>query len=220
MDTFMLEHLLKEKRDINNPLKDYPITHLQKNACSSVSDQQADKSADLDDFVRMVEKIITKSGEGKKLGIEFVPDEGSRKYADQSFEIKHPYVFFNVISATPTNQLKPRVRRVFVEEPDKNASRSGMVMGQTFEALIQFNIFACDYLEATKVMKFVEDMLFSYTAYFVQNGIAELIFHKRLTDQNLDLFRQKSSIRSLQYYIRYERNLVTYDQMLAGVSIK
>ena len=91
MDTFMLEHLLKEKRDINNPLKDYSITHLQNIACSSVSDQQADKSADLDDFVRMVEKIITKSGEGKKLGIEFVPDEGSRKYADQSFEIKHPY---------------------------------------------------------------------------------------------------------------------------------
>ena len=69
-------------------------------------------------------------------------------------------------------------------------------------------------------MKYVEDMLFSYTAYFMQNGIAELIFHKRLTEQHLDLFRQKSSIRSLQYYIRYERNFVTYDQMLAGVSIK
>lgn len=186
----------------------------------SVSLLQSKKSASLDDLMEMISKMVSKSGQGKKLKVEFCPDEGSRIYADQQFEIDHPYIFFNILSANPTNELKPRVRKTFNEDPDEEHSRTGIVYGQTFEAIVQFNIFACDYLEATEVMKFLEDLLFSYTAYFMQNGIAELIFHKRLTDQNLDLFRQKSSIRSLQYYVRYEKNFIAYNQGLAGASIK
>lgn len=214
-----LEYLLSSRTFFGNAATSIQVEDTSDKDCHAVSLHQAKKSATLDDLMEMISKLISKSGQGKKLNVEFIPDEGSRIYADQNFQIDHPYIFFNVVNAVPTNELKPRVRKTFNEEPEKDHSRNGIVYGQSFEAIVQFNIFGCDYLQATEVMKFLEDLLFSYTAYFMQNGIAELIFHKRLTDQNLDLFRQKSSIRSLQYYVRYERNFVTYDQGLAGAGI-
>lgn len=218
-----LEYLLASKRQSSNVEdtleKEDTRTAMQK-AERTVSTYQANSGADLEKLMEMIARIISKSTKGKKLGIQFMPDEGTRVYADQNFVIDHPYVFYDVISAAPTKEIKPRTRRIFIEDPDSDNSRLGTVQGQAFDAYVQFNIFACDYLQATTVMKFIEDLLFSYTAYFMQNGIAELIFHQRLTDKNLDLFRQKSSVRSLQYYVRYERNFVTYDQELAGVSIQ
>lgn len=218
-----LEYLLASKRQSSNVAdsleKTDTRTALQKTE-RAVSTYRANSGADLEKLMEMVARIISKSTKGRKLGIQFMPDEGTRVYADQNFVIDHPYVFYDVLSVTPSKEIKPRTREVFVEDPESTNSRLGTVQGQVFDAYVQFNIFACDYLQATAVMKFIEDLLFSYTAYFMQNGIAELIFHQRLTDKNLDLFRQKSSVRSLQYYVRYERNFVTYDQELAGVSIQ
>lgn len=168
---------------------------------------KADKSADLEDFMEMVGKVVSKALKKKK--VEFQPDEGARLSDDMLKKLDHPVITFSIINMVPKGELKPRIREKVNESLDgdinKNAARPGRVSGQKFKCTVQFNIIANDYKQSTAVMKDFEELIFNYTAYFKRNGVAELLFSRRFTDQNLDEYRQSTSIRSLQYYVEIER---------------
>ena len=182
----------------------------------TVPKTKAEEAADLDKLMVMINELVTKTM--KKDKVEFSPDEGARPIADPEKKISHPYIFFDIISSVPATELKPRIRETFAEDAEDN--RTGVIYGQTFDALVQFNILACDYLTATKVMKALEELLFTYTAYFKQRGVSELIFSQRFTDKNWDMYRQSCSVRSLQYRVRYEKHHILYDVNMADVFIK
>lgn len=215
-----MESLLRQREE-DNKLSNPSVVEKLDVVERAVSTYQADTGADLEKLMDMIGKVVTKSKMGKKDKVKFVPDEGNRVFADPGFKVDHPFIFFEVIESCPDKEIKPRVRREFIERNDDDKDRKhGMVYGQAFNAVVQFNIFACDYLEANKVMKSLEELLFSYTSYFKQNGISELIFQRRLTDRNLDMFRMNCSVRSLQYFVRYERNYAVYAQEIAGIELE
>lgn len=193
---------------------------MGKDLSVKIDKQQADKNCDLDDLFAMINKLVVKAL--KKDNVEFNPDEGARFVVDQQVPINHPIIQFDVISYEPKLELKPRVINQFIEESDdKNDrwKRHGQVWSQRFKCVIQFNIIGSDYIIANKVMRDFEELMFRYSGYFKQQGVAEIVFKSRFSDKNYDYYRQNLSVRSLQYYVEIERNYVSYDTDISGVLI-
>lgn len=193
---------------------------MGKDLSVKIDKQQADKNCDLDDLFAMINKLVVKAL--KKDNVEFNPDEGARFVVDQQVPINHPIIQFDVISYEPKLELKPRVINQFIEESDDRNDRwkrHGQVWSQRFKCVIQFNIIGSDYITANKVMRDFEELMFRYSGYFKQQGVAEIVFKSRFSDKNYDYYRQNLSVRSLQYYVEIERNYVSYDTDISGVLI-
>ena len=201
---------------------------LKENVVTSLPERDApdrlvaERSADFDDFILMLSKICSKVM--KKQKVEFKPDEGIRYSADQVEKIDHPYIFFKLLDSHPTKELKPRIRQDAVPAitNDKDEALTGPheVWGQVFDCTVQFDIFAEGYESVTEVMKKFEDTIFSYTAYFKRNGVKEIRFSQRITDSNLDMYRQKCSIRSLQYALSIEKLFTRFNAKIGDMAIR
>lgn len=181
---------------------------------ASISTEKADRlrsdqGATVDSFIEMISMLVGKTM--RKENVEFVPDEGARLSVDQCKEIDHPYILFDVIERRLMQELKPRVRElVGVEPPLDKDGRPGAIFGQKFTCIIQFDVFACDYKTANKVMNDFERLIFKFTSYFKKNGVSEVLFQRQMTDRNLDIYRQSASIRSLQYRVDFETLFVLF----------
>lgn len=206
-----LERLLQIEQD-----KQSGLGILEENGPRIGERQQAEKSADLSDFIGMVAKIVSVAL--KDENVEFVPDEGKKLIFDPTKPIDHPYITFKVISRRPKDERKPRYRQA-IDETGEDAPKNGHVYGQRFECIVQFNIIASEYTQADKVMNTFEELMFQYTHYFKKNGVAELLFEKHFTDENYDTFREKVSVRNLQYYVEIEKLITVFNTTIDSVEI-
>ena len=199
-----LGYMLQRRRDANNNLLDDRNIPKIIDSISKQPKTKAIKGASLDDFMDMIAKVVSKAM--KKDKVEFCPDEGARIKIDMAEKLDHPYIYFDFISRVPKDELKPRIREAIDERRyDDHSKRIGIVYGQKFKCILQFNIIACDYRTVSKVMNNFEELIFNYTAYFKKNGVAEILFEKHFTDTNLDEYRQHVSVRSIQYYVEIEK---------------
>ena len=184
----------------------------------SVERQRSAQGADLDDLADMLAKLVSKSM--RKSKVEFSPNEGARPLTDASTKIDSPRIYFSIIDSAPKNELKPRVREEINElTEDKLNRRMGTVYGKRYVNIVQFDIFAADYTEANTVMKNFEELIFNYSSYLKENGIAEIYLQKRFTDRNLDAYRQHFSVRSLQYYVETEKLFARFGEVVESVSV-
>lgn len=205
-----MENLLQRQSDMRNKL---PVSYK----ATDVPHITANQSASLDDFMEMVSMLVTKTM--KKMRVEFSPDEGSRPTVDIAKRIEHPYIFYELITREPKGERKPRVRENVTElAHDEKSQRDGRIWGQKFKCIVQFNILACDYKTANKVMNDFESLIFNYTAYFKKNGVAEILFERHFTDKNLDIFRQSLSVRSMQYYVEVEKLFVEFVSVIRDIT--
>lgn len=199
-----IELFLQKQRDIKNNKK-----NINK---KSSSYQKAESNASIEEFISMIAKFISKHD--KK--IVFLPDEGAI-IADPKKTLDNPIVMYEVISRIPHFEQKPRLLEDVIDSDGKN-KRFGSIWSQKFKSIIQFNIVACDYFEANKVMNTFEDMIMKYTGYFKKNGVSEIIFQKQFTDKNLDKYRQYLSVRSLQYMVVTEKLTTVFDGIIEDIS--
>ncbi len=180
--------------------------------------QRSAQGADLDDLADMLAKLVSKSM--RKSKVEFSPNEGARPLTDASTKIESPRIYFSIIDSAPKNELKPRVREEINElTEDKLNRRMGTIYGKRYVNIVQFDIFAADYTEANAVMKNFEELIFNYSSYLKENGIAEIYLQKRFTDRNLDAYRQHFSVRSLQYYVETEKLFARFGEVVESVSV-
>lgn len=180
----------------------------------------AERSASIDDFILMLSKIVCKVM--KKQKVEFKPDEGIRLTADQAEALDHPFITFRILDSYPKLELKPRIRQFGlkgIDGQDKEKRRSGEIWGQVFSYTVQFDILAGSYQETTDIMNNFKDVIFTYTAHFKKNGVKDIRFARRLTDSNLDIYRQKSSVRSLQYNLEIEELYTRLNANIEGIDI-
>ena len=215
-----LERLLQQSQDNQMGLMtEAQAEELKERRRKEPPPLKANKSASLQDFIKMVAKIVGIAL--KNRNVEFVPDEGKRIIVDPNEEITHPYITYKVISRTPKDELKPREREHLLSENvhKDGEGRQGRVYGQKFKCYVQFNIIASEYSEADEVMNIFEDLILSYAHYFKRNGVAEILFEKHFTDENFDVYRQSVSVRSLQYYVEVEKLTVVFDSEIKDVQI-
>ena len=170
---------------------------------------QAVKGATLPDFIEMLSAIITKAT--KERNVIFEPDEGVRIRIDQTKPVNETHIYYSILSRKPCLELKPRERQEIVETDSIGKVRQGRVWGQRFECLVQFDIISGDYKTADTVMELLEDVIFNYTSHFKKNGVAEILFEEQVTDQNLDIYRQSMSVRSLRYRVWIEKLHTAFD---------
>lgn len=210
MDDF--EYLLKQRdNNINGNIKDFIVE------TENINPLQANKQASLEDFIEMLSTISSKALKD----VIFIPDEGARLLKDQKETMNTSYILYEVLERQPMTELKPRAREEIIEHTDDiNNDRRGIVWGQKFISVVQFNILGCDYKTCNKVMELFEELIFKYTAYFKKNGVSEILFKSQLTDKNLDFYRQSLSVRSLQYKIITEKLFVQYRSNISSIKFK
>lgn len=203
-----LELMLQRERDFR-----FPPTSQVSNAKTI---QTADKSATLWDFIKMVNKLVTVTM--KDLGVEFVPDEGRNNILEPVQRIDHPYITYKIISRTPDGEFKPRHRQEISEKSGGSDGRLGEIYGQKFKCYVQFNFFANGFSEVEKIAERFEDMIFTYTGYFKQNGVAEILFHNQLTDGDYNIFRQQISVRNIIYRVEIEKLTVIFREKIKEIT--
>lgn len=214
MDNSLAEFLEKKRSlndNITNSVQEKPIDRLT-----------SETSASVDDFIYMLSKVCKKVM--KKMNVELVPNEGDRPSVDQKEQIDHPYIYFKILRCEPVKELKPRIRQdcvdVKIKDNQEELSQPRDIWGQQFNYLIQFDIYAGAYKEVTEVMKIFEDIIFTYTAYFKREGVKDLRFLRRITDSNLDIYRQKCSIRSLQYSVDIEKLFTRFETTIGDIIVR
>jgi hypothetical protein len=210
-----LAEFLGQKRALNNNVTDSIPFRTPERLTS-------EENASIDDFILMLSKVCKKVM--KKMNVELRPDEGVRLRVDQTESIDHPYIFFTITHCQPVKELKPRIRQDAVDLAIKNEEEELLqprdIWGQLLRYSIQFNIFAGGYNEVTEVMKIFEDIIFSYTAYFKRKGVKDIRFLRRITDTNFDLYRQKCSVRSLQYDVDIEKLFTRFETTIGDITVR
>lgn len=176
----------------------------------------ADRNCNMFDFLKMVEKVVTKTL--ADLNVEFGPDEIKTIAMSPDLEMSRPMITYKVISRKPDGERKPR-KRESIEEKDVEESerRLGEVWGQKFDCVVQFNVWASVYDAAEQVMEKFEEAIFTYTGYFKKNGVAELLFEEQLTDANYDIYRQKVSVRNLRYRVKIEKLTALFQERIREI---
>ena len=210
-----LEDLLQSRYEKNRVSNLYPAGDVR---ASVTPLSTAAKNATVEDFISMVTKLSNKAL--KSLNVEFYPDEGAT-IADPEKKLEKTAILYRVIERKPKNELKMRHSENIEEVVDEktNKKRLGQIWSQRQDCIIQFDIIASDYATANKVMNSFEDMIFQYSGYFKDNGIAEIYFKKYFTDTSIDRYRQYLSVRSIQYFVEIEKQTTIFNSTLEEIVV-
>ena len=209
-----LEEMLRRNQEIQTGRIRQSI-----NAPPPIIPYKAEKNASMDDFIEMVDKMVSKTMRDMK--VTFMPDDNNQLIKDQSEKIDHPYITHKVVSRTPDGELKHRVREQIMEDGhDKDDNRQGEVRGQRFICEVQFNIFASEYRMVQEVMKRFEENMVRYRHYFMKNGVHQLLFKRQFEDQNYQIFRENFSVRNLLYIVSIEHLIVGFNTEFEDISIQ
>lgn len=178
---------------------------------------KAEKGADLDDFISDLAMILSRTL--RKHNAVFVPDEGGI-IKDPHNQLEETKILYKVIERVPLKELKPRPMEEIIEDENNSINkRTGMIYGQRQRCILQFDIVACDYVSANKVMKIFEETMFTYTGFFKSKGVYEMHFLKHFSDINYDTYRQDLSVRSLQYYIEIQKLITVFDTTIDNIDV-
>lgn len=208
-----LETLLKEREEIKKiPPKELEILSTPNTTSTK---QKADKSANLFDLIKMINKLVTIT----MPDVLFIPEEGKVLATDAMNKIEKPFITYKILSRIPKKEIKARIREDIEEISDDEDKRAGEVWGQKFECNIQFNIFASVYDKAEEVMEHFEELITSYTGFFKKNGIAEILFKKQYTDESYVNLRETLSVRNLCYYVEIEKLTVIFREKIKEIEL-
>jgi hypothetical protein len=166
----------------------------------------------------MIAELVARSSKMKQLNVKFEADEGAKITSDPSYILNHPFIMYSLLYRRPYKNLKPNFRESFSRDTDKGR-QVGSLYAQKMECVVQFDIVACDYKTVNNVMNYFENLMLEGTAYFKSKGVIEVIFQQQLTDKSLENLRDRTSIRSLQYYIIIEKMYTTYDYLMSSTNI-
>lgn len=209
IDSF--ENLLRQKEDAIRIVRREEELGVQ----AKKEYQKADRGCTLADFFLMVKKVVVKGL--KKFDVQFIPDDGAQKTLSDKND--KPLIFYTLISRVPrATDRKPRYRQAIQDmNPDGSVVRRGTINAQLFDCDIQFNVVASDYTLADAVMDAFEDAMLKYSGFFKRNGVSEMYFQKQYTDSNMEIYRQKLSVRSLVYRVTLERIRTSFDTTIAKI---
>lgn len=180
---------------------------------------RAEKSASFDDFIEMVSKLVCLTMEDQN--VEFLPDENKHVIIAPDMKTDKTYITYRLISRIPEREIKPMAREEIIEPGiNKDDERYGLIYGQRFDCIVQFNIFASEYIIANKVMRNFEEMIFSFTGYMKSKGVQSILFKGQSTDSDFDIYRKTMSVRSLKYEIKIEDLIVIFNDKIQSIITK
>ena len=108
---------------------------------------------------------------------------------------KHPF--------DPPTEIKPRIREDRVD-PDHPGCHV-VVMGQWFDNLIQFDCWSKYNNRADELVEWFEDFMYKYTWVWKKNGVNEILYWMRTTDEESSKWRNDLAVRTVIYYFKTEK---------------
>lgn len=215
-----LEELLSEVDNIN---PDTPEEEIREDNCkephggTAIDMQRADKNASLYDFLDMVALIVDNAME--EYNVEFLTDEQQNILKDPEIPINKAYISYKVRNRVPSKEYKPIAREEIIECDEKNEQRKGMIFGQTFDCIVQFNVFSTENKLANQVMEKFEELMIQYAGYFKKQGVRDLYFKEQVTDSEYNNFRETLSVRNIRYYVQVEKLMVIFNRRINDVLV-
>lgn len=206
-----IDNIGKEDIPIKKDNCKYPHGGTAKNM------QRAKKNASLYDFLDMLSSIV--GYVMKEDNVEFLTDEQENIIKDPGLPLNHPIISYRIISRVPANEYKPIVREQINECDEFNEQREGQIFGQTFNCIVQFNIFAAENRLANKVMEKFEELILAYTGYLKEQGVRELYFKEQITDAEYNNFRETLSVRNIRYHVQIEKLTVIFNRRIDDILI-
>lgn len=80
------------------------------------------------------------------------------------------------------------------------------VLGQTFDHLVQYNIWSKSNYEAERLTEWFEvELMEAYRGLFREAGVNNILFDRRVRDDTIQQMKNGYHVRSVLYYVRTER---------------
>ena len=151
-------------------------------------------------------KDLTNAAWGSRWGTlspDIAKGENSRKILVPQINLA-----LNLREVSEKTPHKPRITDVMHEAV--NGIETGdiyRVFRQTFDCIIEFNVWGENSLECDELCEKFEELLFVYTGYLKQRGVSEIFFLKEVPAKYSLRFDKdnEGAMRCLYYYVRLER---------------
>lgn len=167
---------------------------------------QSGSTMDYDEFIRAL-KYLLDAAWGSKWG-KFSA-EGPNVSDPRNVEF--PHITHNIGCLQPgmigknTREIKPR-HRYFEAPREVNGTQppARNIYGQVFETEMTFVIWEETNAQADKMAKQLRQLLSTYTGYFKEKGLKELIFIKQENDGGGSGLQDMHKTRTLTYFVKFE----------------
>lgn len=118
--------------------------------------------------------------------------------------------------------LKPMLIDI-IEEETEDGEKTGdsfLIYRQWYDTDVEFNIYGRTNKEARELQKRFEKLLTVYTGYLKRQGISEIIYLKEVSPKFSLNYDEKSSMRSIYYYIRFESITPVRQSVINDINLK
>lgn len=115
-----------------------------------------------------------------------------------------------------TRELTPQLRM----DNAKVGATVTQIYGQTFDTLVQFDVWSLTNFEAEKLALWFKRFMTRYRPFFRELGLSDIHFWWRGEDDVTSKLRNALHLRSLVYFIRTEELLTTEDFALKEIQYK
>jgi hypothetical protein len=206
------EELLKEDKDFVVEVIEAFQTQNQQFLNSEERAKRPQPAKSLVEFIELVQKVI----EDKEVVNNIIEDQKvlfTPEYPPQ--ELDKVTISFSIVRREPAStsqgrhfnqerqEWKPRVREI-IDDPN-NPGYKLIVLGQKFENVVQFIIWAKTHKEANKRAEWFEDLMREYAWFIKYKGVDEFYMLERGEDIILDVDQQRIVGRPFHYYVRTEK---------------
>lgn len=118
--------------------------------------------------------------------------------------------------------LKPMLIDI-IEEETEDGEKTGdsfLIYRQWYDTDVEFNIYGRTNKEARELQKRFEKLLTVYTGYLKRQGISEIMYLKEVSPKFSLNYDEKSSMRSIYYYIRFESITPVRQSVINNINLK
>lgn len=207
--------IIPEDSTVQKPLKDKPYTYHSKvyndkvNSNAQIPQQEIHKllaNDNIDDIDELAIKIklLLNSICGEKWG-EFGPEF---KESDNPEKIILPQITYDTLTRVFPDKrpIKPVLTDTVTEVVNGQETGDHFQLYRIwFNYFVEFNIFGTSSLEARKIAKKFETILWTYAGFLKQSGISEMLFMEEIHPTESTSFREDIPMRTLHYMFRIER---------------
>lgn len=157
------------------------------------------KAADYKKLIFLIGKIIDITNEARDENISFMSYSSYKKTKD----IKTPCIFYRTTSRVTTKlEAKPRFRETISDS--ENKTRNINVYGQQFNRTVEFTIVDSTDESAEDTMGDLEDLILTYTGFFMSHGVSNIRFLEQLPDESIFVEEDYYS-KTLAYSVTLEK---------------
>ena len=115
-------------------------------------------------------------------------------------------------------EMKPRIREIY-KHPDDPTNYSIQVRGQWYDNILRFTCYSATHFDAEKLIGWFNDFLYKYAWVLKKNGVQELLYWQRRSDQKVKMWRDDIVGYTVEWYFRTEEHTVEVTHNVTSINL-